>query len=1602
MFSLASTTKSFLKTHYASPRFPVGVEDICLPNGLKLGYFDMRLKVWPARLPQTRKAAFSHHCQFTMPANSPFSSLNFSTDFAIDFKGPSSYEIVASQSSCPSGLNVHEYMSFQTLFSGKSRRWPQILVELGSSNVNFSTEATTTLMSLLALQVGPGDKEDSLGAIHGVFRDEAFCERLVDQLDQRLDGISSNWRETNCMETLITVAHRLFELGDSVCADAIKLLEKARAITSNWISALRLEIQTAADAETSRRCSRYAFWAALLCRRTFALYGDQLRLEPAALRSFIECSISLQDNMVSNPAMLPLALKNALIRDFKMVYQMRLALKYSLEASQGSLISSITTIWPDVGGAQSRKFSRFEFLPDPDQWWVQVIIDATSQTTQQTIHFHLLEGHLLVMGKPIGKLPPEWRTAVVLQQLFGNQSLLTYPSSLPGMTYMLAIIMNGHQIHLGFRNGEIFVRAHVCDTVLELIPPKVFGTLDHFDLPASLVDNCIHWLDLRTRVVEIRQLPNIWKSKRSNWLLNFSTRRATRRTSTLVDPHSPLFQRIARTFEHFEDRRHLTAFQPGQGGKLTVELRRLELSFSVNGNNLFQSHQLRSEIDPNQDAGTWYGLNSKLVLREVVRLHDPVTDYMSSVPQRQRSILVPMGEIRYIRHGQHISLFVKNDGNYAKFAINDVLGRLDCPAEPRLLYLKAMYHAYTAFVLPDPLTGRTGTEEALHCLKSGYCQPWSPVTAGPYHGLQLIARLTPRREYYPKDMKVMQTTFWDPHLTAVIQHDGYWAIVDGILDKSKQLSLFSLQKIQLPPLEPVGEAYLILRSRLRRESYQRQNSDSDGLQPAEDEPYAARDRLRVSQRQTNVVECANIIREWPSALPTTRDLAGVLQSWPNIGGYNGCFRKVLLTDLLDVQWATDWGPLVNLCRESSSKDAYRMMFFFAIISFRHDVVMDVLRTLIGFTVLQDLKVLSPPKWPAYSQFRKNQVPRIDYLLQLMKSCLVPYEGDVRSTFVFNLNPKQRRKFESAELAHEKQQETDSKRLAEFLLKQWPCPEPTIEGLPTSRPLLVDVGKALKVIRPEWLRLFQNLEHSAYISQVQCVLDCHHANARHPEDPPVLALGKQEIIQCHARDGTFPTLQKLLSKAIEVKPRNLTLPRASKELQQIVSKAMPNPNVDNGRTQKLGPALSARIQELESIIGIVANSKSAVRRQYGEDLFQSLKALQQFRSASQEQHPNPVNAARLSADISQARLDIQNQLDRLQKVLEEGGSAHWLRQGGLWPSITPVTLLENLRSTSNCEFGYGIKDILLSYAQSITALQRLLRMEDALQKGNMQRLMEEQENLGHSNWKPLDCPDWLLLEIDSNILIRPSQIDVTLATISPESGSNAVLQMNMGQGKFKPSSFSVHNEQSYNLCVGKTSCIMPMAAVALADGSNVLRVVVPKPLLLQTAQLLHARLGGLLGRELRHIPFSRKTPTRSATIEAFHRIHRDIQKSSGILLALPEHLLSFMLSGLQRLSDAHIREAASMIKVQNWLTMRARDVLDECDNILASRTQLIYPSGSQKTVEGHPHRWEIAEALLGRVDGHLHNLHKGYPHSIEVIRREQGKTIFQKMFLYSFK
>jgi hypothetical protein len=181
----------------------------------------------------------------------------------------------------------------------------------------------------------------------------------------------------------------------------------------------------------------------------------------------------------------------------------------------------------------------------------------------------------------------------------------------------------------------------------------------------------------------------------------------------------------------------------------------------------------------------------------------------------------------------------------------------------------------------------------------------------------------------------------------------------------------------------------------------------------------------------------------------------------------------------------------------------------------------------------------------------------------------------------------------------------------------------------------------------------------------------------------------------------------------------------------------------------------------------------------------------------------------------------------------------------------------------------------------------------------------------------------------------------------------------------------------------------MAVAVLANTNQICRLVVPKALLQQTAQILQSRIGGLVGREIRHIPFSRRTPTTPEMLGLYAELHQDMLDNSGVILAIPEHILSYKLSGFQRLAESRLGEAREMVKIQSWLTRTCRDVLDESDFTLAVKTQLIYPSGQLVSVDGHPDRWVVAQTLLSLVQDHLADIRQRFPRGVEVVKRPSG-------------
>ncbi|KAK6519193.1 hypothetical protein TWF281_003882 [Arthrobotrys megalospora] len=1553
--TLASSKKSFLQTHLAEVSLPTTLEKVCLPNGLALTYFDTARKLWPGRL--NLSTTFYHHFPLPIPENSPFVVLISELD---PVHPPSSYDVIASQTRCPSGMNVHEFLAYQGLLGGWNRRFPSILVELASSNLNFSSEATTLLVRYLTHQAGPPFPGEPLRMVHKIFRDPHFSAQLLDQIDYRLNLISSNWREVHCMDMLIMLLSRGIDIWTlySECPEslrrAVEMLRRVRLIISTWIRNLREEISSAETTDSSRRFSEFALWAALLGRSSYFINGQHanlLPLDPNQLKFFIECSIMLQHSLVTKPSSLPLNLKNALIRDLKVVHSITALLRVAITNYPMGLSSALGIAWPQEDDAQ---YLETEMLPAPHEWWVQMGIAATKTKRHQVVLFHLLEGHLLLDGKPLGQLPPEHRNNPILRTLFGNRNLMTVPSRLGGMTYMISTESDTHHVHLGFRNGNMIVRAEWRDpteqkskaTIIEYVPISVFRSENNGeDLPASLLDDCFHWLDIPRKLLFVRK--SCWKRKESDWTINVELKEALRRGVKLVDRFSPLFKKVAAIFNRFELDRYLTVFQP-QRRYLSVEMRRLELRWEVNSAGYLESEALQSYIDKDQDAGTWYGLRSKIVLRD-------------SANGRARSIIVPLGQPRCRLNGPHVEVDIINLGAYGRYQINTILGRVDCPPEPRLLYTKALVHAYTSFILPDPLTKRTGTEESLHCLRSGYCQPWSPLNPAHYPLLETIANLTPMREYYPVELKVMQKVTWDKHIRSYSQNEHFFFVVKEIIAKSEQLKLFSREKTNSLVLEREHRE-LYRRSKERRGLYER-NSSNYPPKAMHDLVYQSRGQPSIDQiGRHNVYVATYHLHHWDQMLSLPCDLAGILEKWQNIGGFGNVLDKILLSDKLSIDLPLFWGSLIHLCQSSGPMDKYRLIFLFATLVYNGTVDMDAVRTLISFATNPALKSCELPTGGSFDNFRRNPTIKPENLRLLIKPyCKTYVKSDFQTASGFTLNAKLRKKLEAVEAEFTTSVENECNRLINHLLQQWPCLQPTISLNFNNE--LIDMSQVLPIIQPEWSRLFFNLQLSTHTQEVQKILDLFNVQSTAPKPSETPAKKPKEAIRMKKFESRS-CLAELLRR-----PGPNTSIRSLREFLQAKRETISSQARRDLVIPFNPPPHSKEIHELGGIIRDISRTDSIVRQRYAEDLHQSLEAFKKVSGATVVRNTKvfPFN---IGSKIDDCLQRVYVNFANVQQVIEgEGRPNFWLKMGNMLPCVTVVSLLEAIRSCNNISFGTGMQEGLILLGLSITEVQQLIRVETYRLRNDNQRSTEEEQNMGHQNWEPLDLPDWLLLEIDSNILIRPDQVEVAHATIQPASGNNSVLQMNMGQGK--------------------TSCIMPMAASVLADGKRLLRVVVPRALLLQTVQIIHARLGGLVGREVRHVPFSRQTSTSEDVIRTFHEIHLKVLKSSGLMICLPEHTLSFMLSGLQRLSDGRIEEARPMVRLQGWLNKFSRDVLDESDFTLAVRTQLIYPSGSQKAFDGHPHRWKTAEALLQLVESYLTDLQEKHPRSLEVVRRSTG-------------
>ena len=303
-----------------------------------------------------------------------------------------------------------------------------------------------------------------------------------------------------------------------------------------------------------------------------------------------------------------------------------------------------------------------------------------------------------------------------------------------------------------------------------------------------------------------------------------------------------------------------------------------------------------------------------------------------------------------------------------------------------------------------------------------------------------------------------------------------------------------------------------------------------------------------------------------------------------------------------------------------------------------------------------------------------------------------------------------------------------------------------------------------------------------------------------------------------------------------------------------------------------------------------------------------------------------------------------------------------------PRVSPSILLSNLAHTNWESFSADWKEAIVAYGVAVTKAQHAKRLK---QTKHTSDLVKELSNTGHMNWDPLDSPETLLLEIESGILIRDIQEDIALQMRDPPNGKNAVMQLNMGEGK--------------------SSVIVPVVAAHLADGSRLVRVIVAKPQAKELFRTLVSKLGGLLNRRICHMPFNRMLRLTAQQANSLHEIYSECMKQGGILLLQPEHILSFKLMAIEYQSLAG-RESAgtALLDMYHFFETHSRDIIDESDENFSPKFELIYTMGAQRPIELSPERWTFLQKLLGIVTSVVSSVRKEYPGSIEITHHNKGR------------
>jgi len=449
----------------------------------------------------------------------------------------------------------------------------------------------------------------------------------------------------------------------------------------------------------------------------------------------------------------------------------------------------------------------------------------------------------------------------------------------------------------------------------------------------------------------------------------------------------------------------------------------------------------------------------------------------------------------------------------------------------------------------------------------------------------------------------------------------------------------------------------------------------------------------------------------PSLEGGLQNIWDTMNSWGSVGPADSDSELALgySHHWLKFDAARDWFVIYDLCRNAingrSRNSRIQLCFSLSAAAYGESKYSGIVPFLVIFSLDERLCRLDPPSDGSYV-LSDDVAPDFALLNNLVFESKLPIESTPAHALSWSCDE------------YNNTIQRESSRVAETLLRQWPTYQ--YEGLPEEWFDRRDFNRRIEeYVQP----LLRNIPLKDHAEQLESVLQ-KYRDVNIPFPAPYML--PPQSITGHTKAPSYSLQYVLISRA------NVPTPSADGE-----------PSLRRHKAAEPSPLASS--DSLKGLIEEFRNSRHPLQRDYGDELNKSYRELLSQNAPQLAQDAIPLHEHLVSYhnECSRRKDREFSEISVCLMPLPNEGETNSV--AGLWPRITPRSLLRQLARDRINELPDKWRSVFIHYAIALLRYRHSIRLLELSLRQRHEELLRELDAI-HNEVLAESNPDWLLVQV----------------------------------------------------------------------------------------------------------------------------------------------------------------------------------------------------------------------------------------------------------------